>query len=236
MERTAQQAARVKRQEAILLMQFILELLIPFDILDARVHAALTECVRGYVSLRGVDFTREQATLGSLVYRLQDYQLGDLGGVQLWKVGEKRSEMVVVDPPRPLGRRYTPQERKAIKAIPERDKRHQAIVDLDKTIWGEQDELHRRRKERQERVVVTMFNQLQHDPTWKKAGRTGGPTETTQIRGQVFKRLKDEHPKWTQTKVAVEAQEILHESVTADTVRNTYRAMGWEWERGDRVR
>jgi hypothetical protein len=63
-----------------------------------------------------------------------------------------------------------------------------------------------------------------------------GPTVRTQERGKVFKRLKDKHPEWSQARVALEASEELGEVVTIETVRNTYRAMGWKWERGDRVR
>jgi len=65
-----------------------------------------------------------------------------------------------------------------------------------------------------------------------------GPTANTQTRGKVFKRLKDAHPEWSQKRVAIEASkpEELGEVVTSDTVRNVYRAMGWKWERADRIR
>jgi hypothetical protein len=68
-----------------------------------------------------------------------------------------------------------------------------------------------------------------------KTGRPG-PTVRTQERGKVFKRLKGKHPEWSQARVALEASEELGEVVTIETVRNTYRSLGWEWERGDRVR
>jgi hypothetical protein len=63
-----------------------------------------------------------------------------------------------------------------------------------------------------------------------------GPTTRTQVRGEVFKRIKDEHPTWSQSRVAQEACKDLGEVVTDNTVRNTYRLLGWTWERGDRVR
>jgi len=63
-----------------------------------------------------------------------------------------------------------------------------------------------------------------------------GPTARTQERAKVFKRLKELHPEWSQAKVAMEACDELGEFVTEDTVRNTYRAMGWKWERADRIR
>ena len=61
-------------------------------------------------------------------------------------------------------------------------------------------------------------------------------TVRTQEYGAVFKRLKDANPRWTQNKVAQEASDELGEYITADTVRNVYRAMGWKWERADRIR
>jgi hypothetical protein len=69
-----------------------------------------------------------------------------------------------------------------------------------------------------------------------EVGKKHGPTVKTQIRAKAFKQLKDEHPEWSQAKVAIEACDKLGEYVTADTVRNAYRAMGWEWKRADRIR
>ena len=63
-----------------------------------------------------------------------------------------------------------------------------------------------------------------------------GATVRTQEYGAVFKRLKDANPRWTQYKVAQEASDELGEHITADTVRNAYRALGWKWERADRIR
>ena len=58
----------------------------------------------------------------------------------------------------------------------------------------------------------------------------------TQLRAEVFAKLKKENPHWTQAKVALEATSELGEAVSADTVRYTYRKMDWTWERGDRTR
>ena len=73
-------------------------------------------------------------------------------------------------------------------------------------------------------------------PAKKGVGKRRGPTVRTQARAEVFKKLKDAHPEWSQAKVAMEAERELNEDVTVDTVRNAYRAMGWKWERGDRIR
>jgi hypothetical protein len=72
-------------------------------------------------------------------------------------------------------------------------------------------------------------------PTGDGTGRKHGPTVKTRERARVFKRLKDAHPEWGYDRVAMEALEELGH-VTGGTVRNAYRAMGWKWERADRVR
>jgi len=72
-----------------------------------------------------------------------------------------------------------------------------------------------------------------------------GPNIKTQERAMVFRRLKEEHPEWTQERVAMEACEELRENVTGETVRRAYRLMRraypdqadeWTWERADRIR
>jgi hypothetical protein len=66
---------------------------------------------------------------------------------------------------------------------------------------------------------------------------TRGPTVKTQERAKLFRRLKDQHPGWSQAKVALEAnRELGGDNFTADTVRYVYDQMGWDWERADRVR
>jgi hypothetical protein len=32
------------------------------------------------------------------------------------------------------------------------------------------------------------------------------------------------------------ARELRADNITENTVRNVYRAMGWTWERGDKIR
>lgn len=62
------------------------------------------------------------------------------------------------------------------------------------------------------------------------------PNERTQMRYEIFRKLKEQHPTWSQARVAGEASKDLDEQVSADTVRNAYRSMGVKWERGDRIR
>jgi len=70
------------------------------------------------------------------------------------------------------------------------------------------------------------------------ARRDAGPTLRIQQRAEVYRRLKEAHPDWSQAKVAMEAAEEDPEcyGLTSDAVRNAYRAMGWKWERADRIR
>lgn len=64
-----------------------------------------------------------------------------------------------------------------------------------------------------------------------------GPTLNTQIRAEVFKKLKDAHREWGYDAVAMHAVNELGESgITGNTVRNAHKAMGWKWERADRIR
>ena len=64
-----------------------------------------------------------------------------------------------------------------------------------------------------------------------------GPTPKTQERARVFRRIKDQHPSFSLHQVANQANhEEKVENFTEEVVRNAYRAMGWEWERADRIR
>lgn len=66
--------------------------------------------------------------------------------------------------------------------------------------------------------------------------REAGPTLNIEQRFKVFQRLKNQHPTWTQERVAREAFEDLNQVLDAQAVRNAYRAMGAQWPKADRVR
>ena len=61
-------------------------------------------------------------------------------------------------------------------------------------------------------------------------------TEARRQRAYTCKEIKDTHLDWSYAKVAMAATDKLKEEVTEYDVRNDYRAMGWTWERADRVR
>jgi len=64
----------------------------------------------------------------------------------------------------------------------------------------------------------------------------GGMSQKRKRRAETCKKLKNTHPEWSYTQVAMKAAKELGEEVTDDDVRNDYRAMGWQWERADRIR
>lgn len=59
-------------------------------------------------------------------------------------------------------------------------------------------------------------------------------------RAMLFKRIKDENPQLSYQGVATRAnrdhRSELDKEATAHDVRNDYRKMGWEWERGPKIR
>jgi hypothetical protein len=60
--------------------------------------------------------------------------------------------------------------------------------------------------------------------------RPYGPTEKTRELAETIRRLKEQHPTWSQARVATEL------CLPVETIRNAYRAMAWTWPRADRVR
>ncbi len=76
-----------------------------------------------------------------------------------------------------------------------------------------------------------------------------GPTKRIQDRAMDIKRIKDSHPEWSKIRVAEEYNRIMeteiekggkrledNKFVNENTVKNDYNAMGWKWERSDRIR
>ena len=63
-----------------------------------------------------------------------------------------------------------------------------------------------------------------------------GPSLLNKQRVALYEQIKQEHPAWTQEKVAQEATDNSVESHSVDSVRNAYRDVGVKWERGDRPR
>jgi hypothetical protein len=61
-----------------------------------------------------------------------------------------------------------------------------------------------------------------------------GPTLKTLERAKKIKEIKDNKLTLSYTQVAMKATTQLGENITAEIVRNVYRAMHWKWKRGNR--
>ena len=151
-------------------------------------------------------FSREELGASKVIYSIFD-DIGELGRVS-----------IIPDPWGNLNVQY----RISGDTLEESERGHRFRIACDRVI---------------NRIKFWSYAQREFTPAEDtKSKRHGGPTARTQERACVFKRLKDENPTWSQARLAMEARPELEEVVTADTVRNTYRAMGWKWERADRIR
>jgi hypothetical protein len=77
-------------------MNYIVEIPFAIDILDAATYRCLPGYAPGFV-----DFTREQPTFGSVIYYLQQEQLGALGSIELHKIHAEVTALHVNGPPKP---------------------------------------------------------------------------------------------------------------------------------------
>jgi hypothetical protein len=64
--------------------------------------------------------------------------------------------------------------------------------------------------------------------------------DKTRKRAELFKSIKDKNPELTQEAVAMRAMEVAKlrkgDVYSAEDVRNAYRSMEWEWQKGERTR
>ena len=228
-------------------MQFTRKLRIPLDSLDAAVMKCLDDCP----SLATFEFTRHEIPPTTVIYMLGQHQLKHLGRVELAKVGEEEIEISVIGPLREPDRSPRSEELDALAAISSPFEREAAKIALAGKIRAESDKDYRRRRLWHERVIQVLVSELaRYTPSKKDKQRLGaiakqvleaagmprGPTTKIQDRAEVMRRLKEQHPKWPQYKVAREAGKELGEIVTTDALRYVYRVMGLKWERADRIR
>ncbi len=85
---------------------FIIELPVPFDVLDAAVNEFLPGYIRGWVKM-----SRKEMSHGSVVYELWQNQLGDLGKIKLRKKADEISELNVNRPPKPTDEEFLEYEK-----------------------------------------------------------------------------------------------------------------------------
>jgi len=133
---------------------------IPFDVLDAAVYECLPGNVAGWV-----DFNRENLTYGSVIYKISQYQLGDLGTIILRKSNNTSSVLELSTPPRPLPihpsqKEWDAQNFSAISDMLERFKRKSEFL---AKFSKEADVLFQKRKEHQQNVISVLFEKLKDD-------------------------------------------------------------------------
>lgn len=157
---------------------FILERIpIPLDILDALVERYLPGLAPGWV-----EFDREEITGGSVLYRMRQENLGDLGTIKLLKTGLQESAMEVRRPPLPSPRDLTQEERDKLAAISDPGERERLLSIMIRLIRDERNARARNRQKHQADVIKALFNRLARDWTWQKycsdlAQQTSTPAE-----------------------------------------------------------
>ncbi|RLC83358.1 MAG: hypothetical protein DRI79_13980 [Chloroflexi bacterium] len=159
---------------------FILERIpIPLDILDALVERYLPGLAPGWV-----EFDREEITGGSVLYRMRQENLGDLGTIKLLKTGLQESAMEVRRPPLPSPRDLTQEERDKLAAISDPGERERLLSIMIRLIRDERNARARNRQKHQADVIKALFNRLARDWTWQKycsdlAQQTSTPAEAS---------------------------------------------------------
>ena len=144
-------------------MNFELIVDLEFDILDA----AINECLPGYVPAGWVEFTRRQIAPASTLYDMylqREGDLGDLGQLIVRKGGAAKSLMYVTHPKRPRRKNLSQQEWESqqFSQYPS-EERFRRKLDFLSRYADEAEELYRRRKEHQERIIQALFNRLSDD-------------------------------------------------------------------------
>lgn len=100
----------------------------------------------------------EEMGLTGVAYKLSQEDLGDLGRIEICQFADTRSsELTVVKPSRPARRDRTPEEIAALEAISDPEARHRAMLDLEKQITEESEELYDRRLDRHRELVQLLF-------------------------------------------------------------------------------
>ena len=71
--------------------------------------------------------------------------------------------------------------------------------------------------------------------TKKPSKSTKVPSDKTQARAYQLRKIKENHPNWGYEQVAVKYNEEEKQDITGETVRNAYRAMGWNWKKSTKI-
>lgn len=138
-----------------------MEVSVPLERLDALVEQYLPGLAPGWV-----DFDREVVVQGgSVVYKLRQGDLGELGTIKLRQINDDTTVMQVHAPPRPSQRKLTPEEQESLANGSDSEK-DQELLALLRRRRAESEDLHRRRKEHQRQVLQLLFNRMRLDSAW----------------------------------------------------------------------
>ncbi|MHB1006181.1 MAG: hypothetical protein ACYC3S_11140 [Chloroflexota bacterium] len=187
----------------------------PSDRIDQGINYSLRDI--------GAGFRREQVAGGAAVYRLEPAGLAPLSELRLWPVGADTTA---------LSWHSTPGATSdgAEKAVGE------LLSLLKRPMMPLHDEASDtahftgRKSSSNTSETSEIGNMPEHERLKERTGTEQGPTEKTFELAQAAKRLKDKKPTMSRFTLAVEL------GVTTDSIRYAYKAMGWKWERADRVR
>lgn len=143
-------------------MGFFAVLPIPFDVLDAAITEKLNYFWYGYV-----EFSRVPVTPCSSSYPLQNHQLGEVGEFRIRKLLDGQSELYVKDPHLPKKREKTEEEKIYLSSKSSQDEKIKAVIEINRNIDKEADELHKRRIKHLHEVADALLYKLKTDPfTW----------------------------------------------------------------------
>jgi hypothetical protein len=154
---------------------------IEFEILDA----AVNECLPGYAPAGWVEFTRREITPASTLYEMylqREGDLGDLGQLIVRKVAAAKALMYFKEPKRPSARRPSQQDwdDQHFSQYPLEERIRRKFDFLSK-YQEEADDLHRRRREHQRRVVQALFSRLSNDTATAVAFSGRSPPSPTPL-------------------------------------------------------
>ena len=106
-------------------MSIALSLSEPLDVVDAAISYSLHRHCEGWS-----EFTRDTPALGRVIYRLYREDLGNLGEIELRKLGEEKTVLEARRPKPPPGRDFTPEELHSIRSLGNQKDKHQRIVEI----------------------------------------------------------------------------------------------------------
>ena len=103
-------------------MSVVWHVSVSLDVLDKALFFSLRRLCGGWTDFTREIFTPEMSPWDGVIYRLHREDLGDLGSVELRKLGEGKTALEVRRPKRPPRREFTPKELEFMRLAPEERK------------------------------------------------------------------------------------------------------------------